>query len=139
MLLLKWSKSRAKYLMDCLSTGKPMHPEELGTGWLQTDMLNLAAACYAFVFMLGTITKTGERVNLKGLNFEQKEHYYKLVSCDISAAIEILYRWVVDAMDGDWEKKFDGPEIEAVVETLGSDQPKLTPRKGFKRDTDEEG
>ena len=125
---IDFDKCRAEYILECLDTGKPVAPRELG--WNRYTMLEVAGACFFGLLSQGPVSLGGEFVEPDDWHPEHKEASNAQLFRDIHAAIEFYGNLMMAVKDDQYDERNE-PICKALVSDDG-EKKLLHPIEGFK-------
>jgi hypothetical protein len=134
MIAVHFSKDYAQAVLDAIQTGKPIPPPP-GPGWTGNAMLTLAGILYAAVFSQGPHQhqlagiSQAQREAMPG---ERREAVEETFHRDVHDGIEFLSFVTFHLIGGEWEQRYSGPEVKAVVAETADGKKTVKPAKGFK-------
>jgi hypothetical protein len=128
-ILIKFNKARAQYLLQCLASGTPIHPEQ--ERWSGNDMLALAGASNFGAMSQGPTSFWPHYVP-NNLSSEYREAEELAFFNDLHAAVEFYGHLMMQVQDGTYDNGY-APDVKALVTQEGDVHKSIQPISGFKQ------
>ena len=122
---VEFHKDYARYLLDCIDSGRPIEPPDGRAVWTHRDQLMLAGvACFA-------LRSHGPVIRQPDLSDEQAEHQEGAEGEELLATIAFVSGLFMAVMDDEYDERWE-PVMRCAV--IGNGLPaKVAPIAGWRR------